>query len=166
MAHVEQASFQALMASLAPSLRVRSRTFYTNMLLTQFQERKEQLKKSLKSATHVATTADCWTNRRKSYIAVTVHWFNERLQRKSACLAIRRIRGAHTFDVIGRSIESIHVQFGISEKVTATTTDNGSNFVKAFEQFATRSMVPTDQEISDCEDDEDMVYGKTKIILF
>ena len=136
MAHVEQPGLQIMIANLAPSLRLRSRTYYyTSMLRSHFQDRKSQLKKVLQLATHVGTTADCWTNRRKSYIAVTVHWFDDKLHRKSACLGIRRIRGTHSYDVIAKSIESIHVEFGITDKVTATTTDNGSNFVKAFEVF-------------------------------
>ena len=149
MAHVEQPSFQILMSTVAPSLRIRSRTFYTNMLRSHFENRKVQLKKSLRLATYIGTTADCWTNRRKSYIAVTAHWYDDKLHRKSACLAIRRIRGTHSYDVIAKCIESIHIEYVITEKVTATTTDNGSNFVKAFEQFGSRSSTdPLDDELS------------------
>ena len=157
--HVEQPSFQILISSLAPSLRLRSRTFYTNMLSSHFEDRKCQLKKSLRLATYVGTTADCWTNRRKSYIAVTAHWYDAKLHRKNACLAIRRIRGTHSYDLIAKCIESIHVEYAITGKVTATTTDNGSNFVKAFEQFgSSSSTAPFDAELSDNEDDEEMVY--------
>lgn len=35
-------------------------------------------------------------------------------------------------------LEEIHEEFGISRKVVATITDNGSNFVKAFQQFGAK----------------------------
>ena len=46
-----------------------------------------------------------------------------------------RIVGRHTYDVLGASIEQIHNSFGLSGKITATITDNGSNFIKAFSLF-------------------------------
>lgn len=49
-----------------------------------------------------------------------------------AAIACKRIRGRHTFDVIGTKIEQIHTSYGLLGKVIATVTDNASNFAKVF----------------------------------
>ncbi|RXN34997.1 zinc finger BED domain-containing 1-like protein [Labeo rohita] len=40
--------------------------------------------------------------------------------------------GSHTFDVIAAALEEIHEEYKIRGKITRTTTDSGSNFLKAF----------------------------------
>ena len=57
---------------------------------------------------------------------------------QNAALACKRVRGRHTYDVIANEIEQIHSAYGLSHKVTACVTDNGSNFVKAFRMFKSK----------------------------
>lgn len=65
---------------------------------------------------------------------MTCHWINPvSLERESCLLAIRRLKGSHTYDLLVRTMESIYTKFNINDKVIYTTTDNGSNFVKCFE---------------------------------
>uniref|UniRef100_A0AAY5JX14 HAT C-terminal dimerisation domain-containing protein n=1 Tax=Esox lucius TaxID=8010 RepID=A0AAY5JX14_ESOLU len=68
----------------------------------------------------------------RNFMGVTVHWINSTLQRNKAAVACKRIRGRHTYDVIGAEIEEIHSLYGLHGKVVATVTDNASNFAKAF----------------------------------
>lgn len=69
-------------------------------------------------------------------MGITCHWIEpETLDRKSAALACERIRGRHTYDVIAAKVSQIHAEFQIQGKVSATVTDNGSNFVKAFNEY-------------------------------
>ena len=64
---------------------------------------------------------------------MTVHWIDQAtLTRKKSVLACRRLKGRHTYDILAKEISDIHWDFQIDEKVIMTTTDNGSNFVKAF----------------------------------
>jgi hypothetical protein len=71
---------------------------------------------------------------------MTLHWLHpETRAREHAVLACRRLKGSHTFDVLAEAITDVHCKFGIQEKVTRTTTDNGSNFVKCFVQFASQT---------------------------
>ena len=56
-------------------------------------------------------------------------------------------------------IESIHCRFDLRGKVTATITDNGSNFVKAFKMFSVDPSHPmpssTSEEVIEQEGDND-----------
>jgi hypothetical protein len=64
---------------------------------------------------------------------MTVHWIDEStLKRQKSILACRRLLGRHTYDVLAKTIETVHMEFRIENKVSKTTTDNGSNFIKAF----------------------------------
>jgi hypothetical protein len=46
------------------------------------------------------------------------------------------LTGSHTYQLLAEQLKSVHSDYGINSKVTKTTTDNGSNFVKAFAVFA------------------------------
>ncbi len=83
---------------------------------------------------------------------MTVHWIDSiSFKREKAALACKRVRGRHTYDVIASEIEQVHSAFGLSHKVTACVTDNGSNFVKAFRMFESH---PDDGSDSDEPSDE------------
>lgn len=68
-----------------------------------------------------------------SFLGVTYHWTDSTsLERCLAALACRRLTGSHTFDAIAAALEEIDVEYKIRGKITRTTTDSGSNFLKAF----------------------------------
>lgn len=132
---VEKPGFKRLVTNLAPNLKLFGRTFFTRLLHDKFEHRRQQLIEELENSTDASTTIDAWTCRRKSYLGETIHWFTEgSFQRKNACLAIRRVKGSHTFDVLAKLIEDIHVEFAVTEKLRGSTTDNGSNFCKCFRE--------------------------------
>lgn len=63
------------------------------------------------------------------------------MQRKSVAIACRRFPGAHTAERIADILTDIHASFGLdSNKIVATVTDNGSNFVKAFREFGANTV--------------------------
>jgi len=69
----------------------------------------------------------------RSFLGMTVHWICPvTLDRKAASLTCRRIKGRHTYDVLAKAMSKVHDEFGIDGTVVSTTTDNGSNFVRAF----------------------------------
>ena len=66
-----------------------------------------------------------------------MHWIDSStLKHHKAAIASTRMMGRHTYDVLAAKIESVHKSFGLSGKVSATDTDNGSNFVKDFATFS------------------------------
>uniref|UniRef100_A0A8C1BFZ1 Uncharacterized protein n=2 Tax=Cyprinus carpio TaxID=7962 RepID=A0A8C1BFZ1_CYPCA len=110
-----------------------------------------ELKKTFERLEYVSTTADIWTCNNKSFLGMTAHWINPvNFSREKAALACKRIKGRHTYDVIASEIEQVHSAFGLSFKITATVTDNGSNFLKAFRMYK-----PAEDTESDSEDELD-----------
>ena len=62
---------------------------------------KANIQDTLRPLSFVATTTDCWTAHRGSYIGVAVYWIDpETLDRKWAALVCRRLHGSYTFDVL------------------------------------------------------------------
>ncbi|MCI4382876.1 hypothetical protein PGIGA_G00019840, partial [Pangasianodon gigas] len=98
----------------------------------------------------------------------TAHWVDPNsLERCSVALACRQLKGPHTFDVLACALNDILSEFGIQNKVVRTTTDNGSNFLKAFRIYGEQdennnsASDETEDEISDvmCDGDDEDVDG-------
>ena len=156
---VDVPEYVELIQTLQPNSHVLCRKTLRARIDEAANESKRKLMAVLKSVQWVATTTDCWSTYGKAFIGVTVHWIaSGTLERRSACLALRRIMGRHTYDLIASTLENIHSEFGIRKKVSRTTTDNGANFVKAFsvfgEQAAEINAATADPDEDDDEPDE------------
>lgn len=67
---------------------------------------------------------------------MTITWIEQAsLERRCAVLVCRRLMGRHTFESVAAEMHQVHSEFKIVDKVTMTTTDNASNFVKAFRVY-------------------------------
>lgn len=109
------------------------RNTVVNQVTKASVEMKSKLKAALCEIEFIATTTDCWTAHHRGFIGVTVHWFNpQTMQRSCAALACKQLKGSHTFSTLAGALNDIHTEFNIREKIVRTTTDNGSNFMKAF----------------------------------
>ncbi|CAK9301990.1 unnamed protein product [Gordionus sp. m RMFG-2023] len=122
---------------------------------------KESLILNLSDVSYVCTTADCWTHNRRAYLGVTAHWIDPKnLKRKSVALALKRIIGCQTYDILANIIAEIHRSYKIQNKVCKMITDNGSNFLKVFRIFGednnnnNTSNIP-DKNIEDGKQEED-----------
>ncbi|KAF7198979.1 putative LOC107373015-like protein, partial [Nothobranchius furzeri] len=162
---VESPAFRQLISMIpCPSgtLQMRRKTF-SDYLDKEYLKMETELKAALEEIDHISTTADIWTVHNKSYLGITAHWINTTtFKRQKAALACKRIKGRHTYDIIAAEIDHIHSLFGLSTKVTATVTDNGSNFVKAFQMFQPESLSGDDD---DEEDGEDVIFTDVSDVL-
>jgi len=91
---------------------------------------------------------------------MTVHWINQKsLKRQKAAVACFRVIRHHTYDVLTAKIEEVLRNFGLQGKISATVTDNGSNFVKLFKSFSVQETgveINKERSITDESDDADM----------
>ena len=129
---VRSESFRNLILRLAPKRHIMCYETVWEKLNESFQRMKTNLQKAFSQTKFVPVTANGWSRRTKSFIGLTAHWIDSELKRRSVALACRRLIGRHTYDVIAEKMEDVLVEFSIHNKTTGATTDNGSNFVKAF----------------------------------
>lgn len=127
--------FPDLVLHLQPDVSVMCRGTVKNRVEKAAQVMKTNLKTALDKIELIATTTDCWMSRRHSFIGVTACWIEpQTLTRRCAALACKQLKGSHAFTALASALNDIHTEFNIREKITRTT-DNGSNFVKAFRVF-------------------------------
>lgn len=103
-------------------------------------------------------------------MGMTAHWINPtHFSPQKAGIACTRIKGRHTYDVVAGAIEQIHSAYGLSNKVVATVTDNGSNFVKAFRVFETPAAASDSEDegdgVEDQETDEEVTFTDVGEVL-
>ncbi|XP_060882405.1 E3 SUMO-protein ligase ZBED1-like isoform X3 [Labrus mixtus] len=151
---VEKPAFKELLLTLNPQYKVISTSTLKARIEVAANQMKKNLRSHLRKVSYVATTTDCWTAHQQSFIGVTAHWIDEEtLERRSAALACKRLKGSQTFDVLADALYDIHCEYGIREKVVRTTTDSGSNFIKAFKEFGEQSQ--SEDSESDSSEPED-----------
>ncbi|KAJ8273932.1 hypothetical protein GJAV_G00107110 [Gymnothorax javanicus] len=147
---VEQPAFKELVTTLQPQAKVISRPTVRARICEAADHMRKTLVAALDKVRFVATTTDCWSAHQKSYLGVTCHWIEEEsLERRSAALACKRLRGSHTFDMLAAALDDVHCQYKIRGKVVRTTTDSGSNFVKAFHMFGAQNDAEKDEDEAD-----------------
>ncbi|XP_019697505.2 uncharacterized protein LOC105184246 [Harpegnathos saltator] len=123
------------------TLKHLTRYTLTKRIDALYNEHIEVIKNHLKNTKHVCTTTDVWTVPDRRVLGVTTHWLCDKiLERKSAVIACKTIKGTHSAEAIAAKLARIYAFFGLSEeKIVATVTDNGSNFIKRFRMFGLSS---------------------------
>ena len=133
---VESNSFKRLIKFCSPNLRVMSRPSMMKLIDSTFNELKQNFISVIRKGTFFCATANIWSTKHRSFFGYTCHWLYNDFERKSISLACKRFSGTHSFDAISRMIHIIHEEYGLNtNNLIATTTDNASNFVKAFREF-------------------------------
>ena len=134
---VEQPSFKELINACQPGATLPTRYSITKSLEKKQETSMAAVEDAMTKVEWIATTTDCWSAHRRSYLGVTAHWLcRDSFKRESAALACRRLTGSHTYELLAEQLKIVHCDFGINSKIVKTTTDNGSNYIKAFAVFA------------------------------
>lgn len=92
---------------------------------------KDEMKEEFKTVEFMSATSDIWQRSNRSFIAVTVHYFDEDLNLKSKFIACERFMGSHTNRNVAEKLNSIFGRFGILEKVFFITTDGAGEYTAA-----------------------------------
>lgn len=93
---VTKATFRELMEDPNHNTRVMGEVKLKMLISTGFDEFKTETIESMSRARIICLTCDGWSNRRRSFLGVTAHWFDARLGRKSAALSCQRLKGIYT----------------------------------------------------------------------
>lgn len=122
----------------------------TKTLITDLNDKyikiKLKLMELIDRANYVCLTADGWTNKGRSFLGITIHMFDDNLNKESYLLAFRRLFGRHTFDALKDSLLSVINEFKIKvSKITHIVTDGASNFKKAFKVYGPNGVPSTNQ---------------------
>ncbi|KAJ4438424.1 hypothetical protein ANN_14369 [Periplaneta americana] len=130
---VEDRGFVELIRALNPSYQLPTRKAITTTLLpAAYEQCKNVVLEKVSSARNVCLTTDCWTSKSiESYIALTAHYINEKLQLDSVLLDCSQINGPHTSSNLAATIKKITDRFNLSDKVSIVVTDNAANMKNA-----------------------------------
>ena len=93
------------------------------------------VKPAVKSATYFTATTDLWTSSaRHPYLSFTVHFIDDNWELRSYCLDTVPPFEDHTGQNLAEAAVDILGNWELqSENLVCTTTDNGSNFIAAFQ---------------------------------
>lgn len=99
------------------------------------------MKEKFKDVKYFSATTDIWTRSNRSFIAVSVHYFDCSLDEraepvlKTNFIACEHFSGRHTHDRVAEKLGAIFDRFEIKEKVYFVTTDGAGEYVAAFKYF-------------------------------
>ena len=138
LAMVEGCGFRHLLAVAEPRFVLPSRTYFTQTEIPKlYVDIKQKVKGVVSSGPFHCITTDLWTSQYqvKGYLTLTTHFIDNEWALNSFVLATLEVPMEHTAENIGRVVTDILLEYDISEKVIAATTDNGTNVIKAVDQL-------------------------------
>ncbi len=109
------------------------KTIATHYLPQMFETEKKLVRELVRCAEHFAVTTDLWTSRAKhAYTGLTVHYITGEFSLQSHLLETKEFPESHTGENIAEELEGILQEWNLPlDRLSAVTTDNGSNIVRA-----------------------------------
>lgn len=128
------------------ALKMMSRPTLVTKIDSLFASMKSQMIELFSDAKYISLTSDIWSCKHRSFMGMTAHYIDSfTFKRQMITLSCSRFSFPHTNDRIAEHLQIVCDSYGIGEKVIATTTDNASNFAKAFREFG----VPIDSHFQE-----------------
>ncbi|QRV75249.1 hAT family dimerization protein [Ceratobasidium sp. AG-Ba] len=145
-----------LIASRAPPLQDKDIPGRKKMVKTVHElylEQAERIRQEIwRSRGRISITSDLWSDEiLRAFMAVTAHYINEAGRLTEHLLAFRRVNGSHTGANVGKSLFSVFVEFGITEKIGHITLDNASpndTLMKELQTVLTEKEIPFGHDIN------------------
>lgn len=120
----------------ASTLKIMSRHTLNSKIDCLFEAMKNQLIVRFSNVDHIGLTADIWSSNHRSFMGMTAHWIDPvSFKRQIATISCNRFTFPHTNERIAENLQIVCDMYGVGNKITATTTDNASNFGKAYREF-------------------------------
>ena len=127
--------FCHLVEKLEPRFTIPSRKTLTERIIpTMYSDVKQsKIIPSIKNASHVALTTDCWTSRTNaSYIGLTIHFLTPEWQLEQFVLESKELPISHTAENLAEALTECLSDWSIDEnQISCTSIDNAANIVKA-----------------------------------
>lgn len=115
------------------TFKIMSRHALKSKIDWTFETEKNKLIRIFSEIEYIGITCDIWSSKHRSFMGVTAHWIDPKTyERRYAILSCARFLFPHTNDRIADHLINVCDIYGITAKVIATTTDNASNFNKAW----------------------------------
>ena len=107
----EDGSFREIIQILDPNKTGPCYRTVVKLFDEKFQNMLQNLLKELSQASYVFIATDAWKGNNKNFVAYTASWFDKKMERNHAVIAVRRLIGRHTFDVVRTEITGIQKEF-------------------------------------------------------
>nr|CAI5826184.1 unnamed protein product [Callosobruchus analis] len=128
----EKEGFRVMMKTIC-LYKIPGRKKITTLITQKYEALSDHTKQQFLSVKHFCLTVDIWTETLNtvSYLGFTCHFLYES-KIKNVTIGVTELSDRHTADYIKIFLENICSEWNIqSNKITAVTTDNGKNIVKA-----------------------------------
>jgi hypothetical protein len=131
---VENCAFREFMKECGCKWNPISSKKLKNDVIGTFTDKMNKLiQDTLNDIKSVTLTVDAWSDRRnRSYIGVTCHFINHKLEAQALLIDFVRFKSPHNSENIYHTTESILDRYNIKEKVYKIVTDNASTMIKAY----------------------------------
>ncbi len=90
---VTRPSFRLLVRVLNPRVRPLSKRRVRRLVVQKYKAFKCKIIAATANISFICLTADIWTGRNRSFLGVTAHWLDSKLNRVSAAIACKRFKG-------------------------------------------------------------------------
>lgn len=134
LATVERSGFKHLVKTLDRRYTVPSRSHFSKTALPDmYKTCCKNVAAELKNVQHFAATSDLWSSRTMDpFLSLTLHYIDDDWKLRQRCLETAYFPADHTADMIAQGLKDMLSEWDLAEeKLSAITTDNGANVVKA-----------------------------------